>query len=152
FDAKADADMAFVLELARTLQRHGVPTRPLEQTVSRAAARLGLRVEVFATLTAMILSFGAAERTMFLRFEPTEIDLGALARLDSILYRFLNGACGVDEVRAEFQHLGSAAAAARVRAWQRLGVAACGAASWVVLLRGGRRELLAAAVAGLLLE
>src|SRR4051794_35540369 len=47
-----ESDVAFVLELGRVLQRYGIPCRRIEQILALSAARMQMRIEVFATVTA----------------------------------------------------------------------------------------------------
>ena len=151
-DPESDTEIAFILLLGRTLQRHGVPARQLEHALMRAADRLGLRIEVFATITAMIIAFGPAEntRTSFLRLQPVEVDLGVLAHLDGVVHRFIDGSCDMQQTSLELAQLEQPRP--RPALWVRMLVTACGAAGWAVLLRAGLREACAAASVGLLLE
>src|SRR3954452_6375922 len=106
---KTEADIAFVLELGRALQKYGVPCRQIEDVIARAAEKLGLEVEVFSTVTALIVTFGTAEhmRTTFTRLEAAEVHLGGLAELDCIVTSFLDGSTGPNETRLALARLES---------------------------------------------
>lgn len=156
-----ESNVAFLLELGQALQRHGVPARQMESLLTQAARRFEMSVQVFATVTALIVTFGAAEhsRTTLVRLEPTEVDLGGLSVLDRIVHRFLDGSSSAAEARLELAGLDARSRSASMfgscashYAWLGFPVAALGAAGWAGLLGGAFREAVAAALAAVLLQ
>src|SRR5436309_3001087 len=60
----AEPTADFLLLLARALHEAGQPSHLLEQTLERAAGRLGLTVDAFCVPTAVLLSFEHAGGTV----------------------------------------------------------------------------------------
>ncbi|MFT3927476.1 MAG: threonine/serine exporter family protein [Myxococcales bacterium] len=157
-----ESHRALILELGRMLQRHGVPCRHVELALEEVAQRLGIEVEVFATVTALIVTFEAEEhsRTSLTRVTPTDVDLGALTVLDRIVHRLLDGSLAPAAARLELAQLAArrrdvglfGMRTTPVSSALRMLMAALGAAGWCGLLGGGLREAVAAALAGALLD
>lgn len=147
-DARGSAQ-DFVLELGRGLHRYGYPSHRLEEALTAAARRLGLRGQFFSTPTALFASFGgqADQRTFQLRMEPGVVDLAKLAALDAITKDVALGrlapAGGSDAIRA--------VVAAAPPYGPALTTACFALASGTAarFLGGGPREAVAAAVIGL---
>lgn len=78
--------IAFVLALARALHRYGTPAHRLEEAMRVTCERLGLRCDVFASPTAIIMSFGEPTelRTRVLRVEGGELDMDKLEQVDDL--------------------------------------------------------------------
>jgi uncharacterized membrane protein YjjP (DUF1212 family) len=78
--------IAFVLALARALHRYGTPAHRLEEAMRVISDGLGLRCDVFASPTAIIISFGEPTelRTRVLRVEGGELDMDKLEQVDDL--------------------------------------------------------------------
>ncbi len=75
----------FLQRLARALHVYGTPVHQVEDTLDRAAARLGVTAQFSATPTSILMSFGAEhERTRLLRLEPGAQDLGRLTQVTQV--------------------------------------------------------------------
>jgi uncharacterized membrane protein YjjP (DUF1212 family) len=143
-----EPELSALLSLGEALHTAGTPTRRLEEALVEVAGRLGLTIQVFATVTCLIVSFGARSlRTVLVRLEPSELDLGRLVRLDAIVHACARGQRSPKELIELL---------ARVSA-ERPGVSplamtamrAAGAAAWALLLGGGARAALASGLAGI---
>jgi uncharacterized membrane protein YjjP (DUF1212 family) len=82
----------FIVTLGRALHVHGAPAPAVEQAMERAATRLGLQGQFFATPTSIFASFPenperpyASARTLLLRVEPGSPNLSSRARLEEIV-------------------------------------------------------------------
>ena len=104
-----DADR-FLVEMAEGLSAYGAPAHRVEEAMSACAERLGLPAEFFITPTSVFASIGEGDqnRTRLARFEPGEVNLGLLVRLDRVLQEVAagertaaDGLSEVDRVRAE---------------------------------------------------
>ncbi|MEN9508610.1 MAG: hypothetical protein RLZZ621_1173 [Gemmatimonadota bacterium] len=84
----------FLLELARSLHRHGTPAHRLERALTSAARRLGIRAEFFTTPTSIMVGIGPVEQqhVHLLRVEPGEPNLAQLAELGDITRLVTEGA------------------------------------------------------------
>ena len=82
-----DTSRALVLDLARALQRRGVPSHRLEAAVSRVGSALGHDVLVFATPTAVQIAFetAGAQQMRMLREETGPVDLGKVCALNELI-------------------------------------------------------------------
>ena len=141
----------FVLEIGRAMHALGSPSYRVEDTMDACCRALGLEGSFFATPTSIMAAIGlpgAEQRTVLLRVEPGEHDLGRLARLytirDAVVRGGMSPTDGLAQVRAVL------APAARARSWPD--AAACGlsGAGAGVLFGGGHLEIVFAGVAGLL--
>ncbi|MBS7457802.1 threonine/serine ThrE exporter family protein [Coralloluteibacterium stylophorae] len=90
-DYSFTARSEFVIDLARRLHAYGTTTPRLEAAVILVARMMGLRCEVWANPTGIIVSFGGnlgpeggPENTRVLRMEPGEVDLSKLCAVDAI--------------------------------------------------------------------
>ena len=81
-----NAEIGFVLSLARALHRFGTPAHRLEEAITKVCRSLGLEAEVFTTPTAIVMSFGPHHelRTRMMRVEGGELDMGKLAQVDAL--------------------------------------------------------------------
>jgi len=150
--------VAFVVETARRLHQYGTAAPRLEMAVSRIGERLGLRIEVWSSPTAIILSASTldatntaalAEVTQVMRLPPGDVDLARLCRVDRIADEVIAGTLDVEDGFRQLRALTEP----RPRWWWPLSVAAFGiaAAMVAVLLHGAWVDQLAAGVIGIVI-
>ena len=150
--------VAFVVETARRLHQYGTAAPRLEMAVSRVGERLGLRIEVWSSPTAIILSASTldatntaalAEVTQVMRLPPGDVDLARLCRVDRIADEVIAGTLDVEDGFRQLRALTEP----RPRWWSPLSVAAFGiaAAMVAVLLHGAWVDQLAAGVIGIVI-
>lgn len=150
--------VAFVVETARRLHQYGTAAPRLEMAVSRMGERLGLRIEVWSSPTAIILSASTldatntaalAEVTQVMRLPPGDVDLARLCRVDRIADEVIAGTLDVEDGFRQLRALTEP----RPRWWSPLSVAAFGiaAAMVAVLLHGAWVDQLAAGVIGIVI-
>jgi uncharacterized membrane protein YjjP (DUF1212 family) len=93
----------FIIELARRLHACGTSTPRLEGAVLTLSKRLGVRTEIWCNPTGIIISFSSpqkndgAEITRVLRLSPGDINLKALAMVDDVAEKVMDGRMDVDE-------------------------------------------------------
>ncbi|MDX2184265.1 MAG: threonine/serine exporter family protein [Gemmatimonadaceae bacterium] len=140
--------VGFVLRLGKALHQNGYPAHQLEQALALVARRLGLTAQFFSTPTSIFAGFGTPDRqqTTMTRVEPGDVNLARLSRLDQVMRDVLDGRATALQGSARVEHL-QVAPGPYPRA---LTVAAFGLASGAVavLLGGGWREILTAALLG----
>ena len=97
-----EAEIGFVLALARALHRFGTPAHRLEEALANVCGSLGLEAETFTTPTAIIISFGKHHdlRTRLMRVEGGELDMGKLAQIDALGDQVIERAITPTEARA----------------------------------------------------
>ncbi|MBV8756125.1 MAG: threonine/serine exporter family protein [Deltaproteobacteria bacterium] len=97
-----EAEIGFVLALARALHRFGTPAHRLEEALANVCASLGLEAETFTTPTAIIISFGKHHdlRTRLMRVEGGELDMGKLAQIDALGDQVIEKAITPTDARA----------------------------------------------------
>ena len=150
--------VAFVVETARRLHQYGTAAPRLEMAVSRMGERLGLRIEVWSSPTAIILSASTldatntaalAEVTQVMRLPPGDVDLARLCRVDRIADDVIAGTLDVEDGFRQLRALTEP----RPRWWWPLTVAAFGiaAAMVAVLLHGAWVDQLAAGLIGIVI-
>ncbi|MHB1993593.1 threonine/serine exporter family protein, partial [Metallibacterium scheffleri] len=146
------------VETARRLHQYGTAAPRLEMAVSRMGERLGLRIEVWSSPTAIILSASTldatnaaalAEVTQVMRLPPGDVDLARLCRVDRIADEVIAGTLDVEDGFRQLRALTEP----RPRWWWPLSVAAFGiaAAMVAVLLHGAWVDQLAAGVIGIVI-
>ena len=145
----------FLCELARRLHQYGASAPRLEDAITTAAERLGVRVQIWSNPTGILLAFGRPEdgedallgMTQVIRLDPGEGNLKRLAETDAIAEQVASGEIGIEEGH---RRLREAQSIMRPRT-ERLMVLANGVAAAVVvaLLKVGLAELLVAFVLGL---
>ena len=144
----ADGRFELLSVITQALSSHGATAEDLERRVKACAARLGISAEIFAVPTAVIVTWrlGAEIRTEVIRTRSSAIDLEMLARLDQVIRRVAAGEVDSDQALIELRLI---MAGKRRFPWfvRALGAGA-GAASLAVVLGGGQREALAAAIVG----
>ncbi|MFT3923124.1 MAG: threonine/serine exporter family protein [Myxococcales bacterium] len=146
--ARPEVEIALILELGKALNAYGTPARRLENTLLRVAVKLSMKIQVFATVTCLIVSFGPLThlQTALARVEPRDLDLGKLSRLDGIVEAFMHGEFDSHELHERILNL--RAELPPPRHLRSVLVRAVGAGSWGFLLGGGLYEAAAATVAG----
>lgn len=105
--------VTFVTELSRKLHQYGTPASRLEDAVSSAAQRLGMRAEVWSSPTAIILSFAdlaqgedsLAQVTQVIRLAPGDVNLARLCEVDAIADGVIDGRVGIEEGARELRAL-----------------------------------------------
>lgn len=148
--------VGFVVETARRLHQYGTAAPRLEMAVARIGERLGLRVEVWSSPTAIILSASAqqppqtkrlAEITQVVRLPPGDVNLAKLCKVDRIADRVIAGELDIEDGFRQLQSLSDPAprwmAPATTLAF---GMAAAMVAT---LLHGAWTDLLLAGLIGL---
>ena len=103
--AALNTRIAFVIELARRLHQFGTAAPRLEDAVSSAAQRLGMRAEVWSSPTAIILSFAdqaqgddsVAQVTQVIRLAPGDVNLARLCEADAIADGVIGGRIGIED-------------------------------------------------------
>jgi uncharacterized membrane protein YjjP (DUF1212 family) len=102
-----EAEIGFVLALGRALHRYGTPAHRLEQSLGRVCQQLELDAEVFSTPTALIMSFGdpVELKTRMMRVEGGELDMGKLARVDTLADRVLDHSVTVEHGTRELDKI-----------------------------------------------
>lgn len=147
----ADPEMRFIVTLGRALHQAGTPADRLEESVSSVALQLGLDAQLFSTPTSLFLSLAWPHqdpRTLMVRTQPSDVDLGRLEAVDTIADNVAEGATspanGLEQLNA-LDH----AAPVRPR-WIEVASWSLASSTAVVFLGGGHWDLLAAAAIGLL--
>jgi len=144
----------FVVELSRRLHGYGTTSQRLEGAVGKVAKRLGLRCEIWANPTGIIISFGGGvdapegqENTRVLRMAPGDIHLSRLCAADAIAEQVMNGQIDVRAGRQALRELDKPSS----RLSRLLTVLCFGLTSGAVavLLKAGWPEMLAASLIGL---
>jgi uncharacterized membrane protein YjjP (DUF1212 family) len=143
--------VAFTLRLGQALHRYGTPAHRLEEQMRLVSQRLGLEARFFSTPTAIFASFGPPEalRTCLIRTEPGAMDLGRLARLDTVAEDVIH-----DRLSAEKGAELVEAILAEPPRYGRLPVLLCwalAAGAWARLFGGSVREMAVAALGSLLI-
>ncbi|MEM7199953.1 MAG: threonine/serine exporter family protein [Planctomycetota bacterium] len=150
----------FVMRFGLALARFGTPADRLEETLTRTAARLGLRGRFLAVPTALHASFDrdTSDRgdrdeghgpplTLFERCEPSgEIDLGRLADLDGLSSALAQGPLDLDAANRELDAI--LAAPRRWPAWATVLAFAVASAGAAVFFGGSPADLGTAGVIG----
>ena len=144
-------EVAFVLELGRTMQAFGVSASTLENALGRVAQHLGLEGAVFATPTGFLASLrkeGHHSKTYLMRVDAGRSSLEKLAEAESMVDLVLADRLDVEAARQRLAALSSRPA--RFGFWLKVaahGLAAMGMAN---IFGGGWREVLLGAAVGLM--
>jgi uncharacterized membrane protein YjjP (DUF1212 family) len=142
--AALNTRVAFATELARRLHQYGTAAPRLEDAVSSAAQRLGLRAEVWSSPTAIILSFAdqaqgegsVAQITQVIRLAPGDVNLARLCEADAIADGVIDGRIGIEDGARQLRALSAPLTRAQRRGLvlgyglSSLGFAALIHASW----------------------
>ena len=113
-----NAEIGFVLSLARALHRFGTPAHRLEEAIAKVCRSLGLEAEVFTTPTAIVMSFGPHHelRTRMMRVEGGELDMGKLAQVDALGDLVIEHQISPEDASARLAAILAGAASVRARA------------------------------------
>ena len=144
-------EVAFVLELGRTLQAFGVSASTLEKALGRVCLHLELEGAVFATPTGFLASLrkeGHHSKTYLMRVDAGRSSLEKLAEAEALVDLVLDGDLDVHAAREHLALLTSRPPRFSVA----LKVAAHGfcAMGMGIIFRGGWREVLLGTLVGLL--
>lgn len=149
--------VSFVTELARKLHQYGTSASRLEDAVSNAALRLGMRAEVWSSPTAIILSYadmaqgddGVAQVTEVVRLAPGDVNLERLCEVDAIADGVDNGRIGIEEGARQLRALSAPLTKARQRGMViGYGLSAAGFAA---LIRASLADTLVACLIGFMI-
>ncbi|GAB3031479.1 MULTISPECIES: threonine/serine exporter family protein [Oleiagrimonas] len=146
--------IAFVIELTRRLHQYGTAAPRLEDAVSSAALRLGLRAEVWSSPTAIILSFAdqaqgddaIAQVTQVIRMPPGDVNLARLCEVDAIADGVTEGRIDLEEGARQLRQMSKPLSRA-----QKLGMVfgfALSVFGFAVLMRGSWADAVTASVLG----
>ena len=147
--ASSIPEVAFVLELGRTLQELGVSAPTLETALDRVAEHLGLEGAVYATPTGFLASLrkeGHHGKTYLIRVNTGGSNLEKLAEAESLVDLVLEGSLDVPMAREHLAKLG--ARQPRFGVTVRVGAYAAASMGMARLFGGGWRELLLGALVG----
>ena len=147
--ASSIPEVAFVLELGRTLQELGVSAPTLETALDRVAEHLGLEGAIYATPTGFLASLrqaGHHGKTYLIRVNTGESNLEKLAEAESLVDLVLEGSLDVPMAREHLAKL--AARSGRFGLWAVLGAYATASMGMARIFGGGWREVLLAALVG----
>ena len=141
----------FLLLFTKVGHGAGYPTADLEELVLSLASHLGVEgAQISSTPTFVELAFGALnrQRAFSFRVRPKPVDLDAIARLDGVVRDVLDDRAELADALARVAEI---EAQPLMRPWfVRLAAAALAGAALTPVIGGGWRELLAAALVGLL--
>jgi uncharacterized membrane protein YjjP (DUF1212 family) len=145
-----ETQIAFALKLARMLHRYGTPTHRLEDAMAQVLGRLGIEGIVFSIPTGIFAGFGPAEaqRTAVIRADLGQIHLEKLAMLEALVRHVTSGEIDVEEADRQLDAI--AARPARYGAALRFVCFAVASATAARSFGGGWREVLVAAVIGVI--
>lgn len=145
-----ETQIAFALKLARMLHRYGTPTHRLEDAMAQVLGRLGIEGIVFSIPTGIFAGFGPAEaqRTAVIRADLGQIHLEKLAMLEALVRHVTSGEIDVEEADRQLDAI--AARPARYGAPLRFVCFAVASATAARSFGGGWREVLVAAVIGVI--
>lgn len=144
-------EVAFVLELGRTLQAFGVSAPTLETALGRVCQHLGLEGAVYATPTGCLASLrqeGHHSKTYLLRVEAGGANLEKLAEAEALVDQVLEDQVDVAMARERLARL--SARPARYGPWTQVGANGIAAMGLAKVFGGGWREVLLGAGLGLL--
>ena len=138
----------FLMALARWLHAYGTPAHRLEEALGALARRLDLPAQFLCTPTSIIFAHGQHDdqRTLLVRVEPGQQDLGKLRALHEILRAVYYGKLSPADGRMLVESVASEAP--RYPTWLTVlsGMVVCGSAA--VMLEGGWREVILASGIG----
>lgn len=137
------------MRLGRAFHAAGSPAHRIEEGMTLAAARLGVRGQFFSTPTALFASFGEgeAQRTFLERVEPAEVNLERLSGLDDLLAALAEQRIDLVEAAARLDAVqGAPARYGTIATTLAFGLVSAVAAYF---FRGGWPEIAAAGVLGL---
>lgn len=142
----------YLLDLGGALLSAGCPTHRLEQALFELAKNEGMTAEVFAVPTGLFLSVrapGQAPLQRMMRVPEWGVDLGRLAAVDRVIQDVVTRKLALADARKsldDIDRMGSP-----YPAWVRWLASAGTAGATAVFFRGGQREVLVAAIGGLVI-
>ncbi len=146
-----------ILDLARALQRCGIPADRLESRLRDVARALQIDAAFFAAPTALFVTYTVDGRTSTTLLDPEsgDVDLHQLAQLEDIAQRLAHRAEGTPvspfEVRSALAALAAVAKAPPLYGrWTQLFAFAATSATAAPAFGGGWREMIAAFLVGAL--
>jgi uncharacterized membrane protein YjjP (DUF1212 family) len=140
-------EIAAIVRLGESLHGAGAPAGRLEDVLTEVARTLGIRIHVFATVTCLIIAFGVdSQRTVLIRLEPRDLNLGQLVRLDALVDRCMHRTRSADDLTAELKRFERANLG--TPALVTIATRCAGAAAWTLLLGGTWRAAFASGLAG----
>lgn len=91
--------VALIVKVAKGLHAYGISTHRLERAVNRLIECLGLEGQFFALPTSIFFSFGEPHRsrTILMRVEPGEVNVGKLADLYELTNDIVDGDVSPEE-------------------------------------------------------
>ncbi len=109
--AALNTRIGFVIELARRLHQYGTAAPRLEDAVSSAALRLGLRADVWSSPTAIIVSFAdlaqgedaIAQVSQVIRLPPGDVNLARLCEVDALADAVTEGRMSIEQGARELR-------------------------------------------------
>lgn len=144
-----DAREVFLATMGRELHRAGIATDGIEQTLTDLARSIGLDVQVFALPTHITITVGPEfeQHSISMRLEPGRISLRKIALLNEIYDALRAG-------RFDYRHAAELVGEVDLRwpglsAWWGVPALALIAVGVAMILGGGVRELIVAALIGL---
>ncbi len=141
----------FILLVAHSLQACGAAAHHLERALSSVGRGLGLGHQFLAFPTGLIASFqeGEHHRGTVIRFEPGQIDLSKLSRIDEIADHVLEGKLSIQEGTAAIQ--ATIASAGDYSPWIQVLAYALAAGGFVTALKGTLLDLIVAVGLGIVI-
>jgi uncharacterized membrane protein YjjP (DUF1212 family) len=143
--------VALVLELGKTLQECGVSAATLENALGRLNQHLGLEGAIYATPTGFLASLrkeGHHGKTYLIRVETGDSRLEHLADAEALVDQVLQNRLDVAEARNRLALL--AAKPPRFAPWLQILAYGLASMGMSVIFGGGWREMVLAALVGLL--
>ncbi len=149
--------VAFITELARKLHQYGTSASRLEDAVSSAAQRLGMRAEAWSSPTAIILSYAdlaqgedsVSQVTEVVRLAPGDVNLARLCEVDAIADGVIDGRVGIEEGARQLRALSAPLTPAQRRGMV-LGYG-LSAAGFAALIRTSWADIVVAGLVGFLI-
>jgi uncharacterized membrane protein YjjP (DUF1212 family) len=135
--------------MGRELHRAGVATDAIEDTLTGIARSIGLEAQVFALPTYITIAIGPnwRQRTVMMRLEPGRVSLRKLSLLNEIYDRLRKGKIDYNQAALTVSELDTRWPA--LPDWLEIPALACIAVGVAIILGGGTRELVVAALIGL---
>jgi len=146
---KPDARIEFICAAGGALLRYGARTDRLEHHLEACGRALGIEAEIYMLPNAIFATFGGAAqaRTVIIETEEETIDLRGLAMVGDILDAVTNGGVSAEFGLAQVRLITTARP--RFRWYYRVPATGLSAAAVAVLIGGGPRALVAAAMVGI---
>lgn len=149
FDPAGDPRVEFLCAAGAVLARYGARTNRLESRLAACACALGVEAQFYVLPTAIFAAFGSRSqaRTVLINTEEVSVDLRGLTLVGEVLNAVTKGEMDPRVGLSEVHRLTSPPA--RFAWYWRILAAGLSATAIVVLLGGGQRSFLPAALVGL---